>query len=791
MNIRISNVLLLLVLLFGLTIVARNGVVAEDDIEAVVDDLNASQDDAAVVPPGYSTLSEDEAEKLKSKAQKFTFETEVNRLMKLIINSLYKTKEIFLREIISNASDAIDKIRFLSLTDKEALKENPDLKITLVADPEHNTLTITDTGVGMTQKELRENLGTIAKSGTSEFLSAVENKTADMGLIGQFGVGFYSVFLVADSVTVVTKHNSDKQYVWQSTAESDFTIAEDPRGNTLGRGTQITLHLKSDALEFLEESRLKSLVSKYSEFINFPIYLWTKKTVSEEIPDPEAEEEEEKKEEEEEVEDVDEKKDEEKKPKTKTVTKTVHEWELMNDNKPIWTRSAKEITDDEYKSFYRSFAKESSDPMSWIHFFAEGEVEFRAMLFIPAKAPAQFMQKAEAVLQNIKLYVRRVFITDELPDFLPRWLSFLKGLVDSDDLPLNVSRETLQAHAMLKIIKKKLIGKAIEMFNNLAKDAEKYTEFFKEFGMAIKLGVLEDRSANRKKLTKLLRYKSSKSEDKLISLEDYVKRMKKGQPQIYYVTGVSLEEILNSPLVEKITARGYEVLYMYEPLDEYLMQSLTEYDGHKFQNVAKTGLKYGDEDDEGEDEKAIAEKYKPLAEWLEKQLTQYVEKVVISNKLTKSPCAIVASEMGLSGTMERIMQAQAFQNENDYMRNFYLRQKKILEINPHHPIMETLLTKVEADTADKTTEEAVRVLYETTLLRSGYSMKDVADFSQRVEKVIRNSLGVDLEKQAEVKIKPAPKAEEKEEGEEKKDEDEDEEKKDEEEEGEEVVHDEL
>ncbi|KAJ3217025.1 hypothetical protein HK099_005618, partial [Clydaea vesicula] len=661
--------------------------------------------------------------------------------------------------LISNGSDALDKIRFLAITDKEALKHEPELKITIIADKGRKTLTITDTGVGMTKEDLKNNLGVIAKSGTSEFLSSLANDTnPDMGLIGQFGVGFYSVFLVADSVTVISKHNAeDAQHIWESTSEQDFTISVDPRGNTLGRGTQIIIHLKEDATEYLEESTLKALVKKYSEFINFPIYLWTTKTTSEEVPDDS--EIDEPLENDDDVEDVDES---EKKPKTKTVTTTTEDWEKMNENKPIWNRPAKEITEQEYKEFYQIFAKDTTDPASWIHFKAEGEVDFRGLLFIPAKAPPNFLQKADDVAKNIKLFVRKVFITDELLDFLPRYLSFLKGLIDSDDLPLNVSRETLQHSAMLKLIKKKVIGKAMEMLKKLSKDDDKWESFIKEYGTALKLGIIEDTS-NRKKLSKLIRFHTShveeNGESKMTSLDDYVSRMKKGQPQIYVCTGADLDEIKRSPFTEKLLGRGYEVLYLPDAIDEYVVQSLNEYDGKKLQSIAKAGLKYGDEEstESKNTKEAQAEQFKPLTEFLQTTLSAYVDKVTISNLLTKSPCAIIASEHGITGTMEKLMQNQALGSGDDFMRNYYLKQKKIFEINPDHPVILGLLEKVLNGEEDKV-KQITQVLYEATLLRSGYQVSNTMDFAKRIEKVIRQFIGVDLEKEVDeskLKIKKA------------------------------------
>merc|ERR1711975_163481 len=459
-------------------------------------------------------------------AEKFEFQAEVTRLMDIIINSLYSNKEIFLREIISNASDALDKIRFLSVTDKDAIGEGEvaKLDIKIAADKTKDTLTLTDKGIGMTKQDLINNLGTIAKSGTSSFLEKLK-EGGDINLIGQFGVGFYSVYLVADKVTVRTKHNDDKQYIWESTADSSFTIAEDPEGDTLGRGTEITLHLKDDCKEFTEGDKIKDLVKKYSEFISFPIYLKETKTVEKEV-----EEEEKKKKEEEKKDDAEEKKDEEKKddlevkdgdeaakPKTKKVSEEVVEWNQVNSEKAIWTRSPRDVEEDEYNRFYKTISKDSDDPLTKMHFSAEGEIEFKSILFIPSKAPYDLLE-GKAKSNAIKLYVRRVFITDEFEDMMPRWLSFIKGVVDSEDLPLNVSREMLQTSKVLRVIKKKLVTKTLEMIRKIAEkkkkeeekdeddeaeaeeeeetesdpaaeveDNEDYVTFWKEFNKAIKL----------------------------------------------------------------------------------------------------------------------------------------------------------------------------------------------------------------------------------------------------------------------------------------------------------------
>uniref|UniRef100_A0A669EX21 Heat shock protein 90, beta (grp94), member 1 n=1 Tax=Oreochromis niloticus TaxID=8128 RepID=A0A669EX21_ORENI len=616
------------------------------------------------------------------KSEKHAFQAEVNRMMKLIINSLYKNKEIFLRELISNASDALDKIRLLSLTNEDAMAANEELTIKIKSDKEKNMLHITDTGIGMTKEELVKNLGTIAKSGTSEFLNKMtemqEEGQSTSELIGQFGVGFYSAFLVADKVIVTSKHNNDTQHIWESDS-NQFSVIEDPRGDTLGRGTTITLVLKEEASDYLELETIKNLVKKYSQFINFPIYVWATEEPEKEASEDEAEVEEE------EGEDKD-------KPKTKK--KTVWDWELMNDIKPIWQRPAKEVEEDEYKAFYKTFSKDNDDPMAHIHFTAEGEVTFKSILFVPTSAPrGLFDEYGSKKNDYIKLFVRRVFITDDFNDMMPKYLNFIKGVVDSDDLPLNVSRETLQQHKLLKVIRKKLVRKTLDMIKKIAE--EQYNDkFWKEFGTNIKLGVIEDHS-NRTRLAKLLRFQTSNSETDLSSLEQYVERMKEKQDKIYFMAGTSRKEAESSPFVERLLKKGYEVIYLTEPVDEYCIQALPEFDGKRFQNVAKEGVKFDESEKAKEKREALEKEFEPLTTWLkDKALKDKIEKAVLSQRLTNSPCALVASQYGWSGNMERIMKAQAYQTGKDISTNYYASQKKTLELNPKHPLVKQLLNRV-------------------------------------------------------------------------------------------------
>uniref|UniRef100_A0A8C2Z5A6 Endoplasmin n=1 Tax=Cyclopterus lumpus TaxID=8103 RepID=A0A8C2Z5A6_CYCLU len=571
-------------------------------------------------------------------------------------------------------------------------------------------------------------------------------------LIGQFGVGFYSAFLIADKVIVTSKHNNDTQHIWESDS-NQFSVIEDPRGDTLGRGSTVTLVLKEEASDYLELETIKNLVKKYSQFINFPIYVWASKTETVEEPieeDAEAAEEPEKEaaEEEAEVEEEEEDKEDKEKPKTKKVEKTVWDWELMNDIKPIWQRPAKEVEEEEYKAFYKTFSKDSDDPLAHIHFTAEGEVTFRSILFVPTSAPrGLFDEYGSKKNDYIKLFVRRVFITDDFNDMMPKYLNFVKGMVDSDDLPLNVSRETLQQHKLLKVIRKKLVRKSLDMIKKIAE--EHYNEkFWKEFGTNIKLGVIEDHS-NRTRLAKLLRFQTSNSDKDVASLEQYVERMKEKQDKIYFMAGTSRKEAESSPFVENLLKKGYEVIYLTEPVDEYCIQALPEFDGKRFQNVAKEGVKFDESDKTKEKREALEKEYEPLTTWLkDKPLKDMIEKAVLSQRLTNSPCALVASQYGWSGNMERIMKAQAYQTGKDISTNYYASQKKTLEINPKHPLIKQMLNKDDGE--DQTASDLAVVLFETATLRSGYHLADTKAYGERIERMLRLSMNVPLDEQANV-----------------------------------------
>ncbi|RWW87081.1 hypothetical protein BHE74_00004117 [Ensete ventricosum] len=593
---------------------------------------------------------------LRSNTEKFEFQAEVSRLMDIIINSLYSNKDIFLRELISNASDV-----------------------------------------------------------SRSFVEKMQTG-GDLNLIGQFGVGFYSV------------------YVWESKADGAFAISEDTWNEPLGRGTEIRLHLRDEAKEYLEEDKLKvgayydlELVKKYSEFINFPIYLWASKEVDVEVPSDEEESPDEEEtsesspsEEEETEEDAS-----EKKPKTKTVKETTYDWEVLNDMKAIWLRNPKDVSEEEYTKFYHTLAKDFGDekPLAWSHFTAEGDVEFKALLFVPPKAPHDLYESYyNTHKSNLKLYVRRVFISDEVDELLPKYLNFLKGLVDSDTLPLNVSREMLQQHSSLKTIKKKLIRKALDMIRRIAdedpdefhnkdkkeKESEvnekkgQYTKFWNEFGKSIKLGIIED-AHNRNRLAKLLRFESTKSDGKLASLDEYISRMKPGQKDIFYITGTNKEQLEKSPFLERLTKKNYE-------------------------NVSKEGVKLG-KDSKLKD---LKESFKELTNWWKDALSsENVDSVKISNRLDNTPCVVVTSKYGWSANMEKIMQSQSL---SDATKQAYMRGKRVLEINPRHPIIKELRDRVAQDS---------KVLKSLQFDSDyGFILNDPKEFASSIYKSVQKSLDI-------------------------------------------------
>jgi len=658
---------------------------------------------------------------VETNEETFEFEAEVGRVMEIIINSLYSDKDIFIRELISNAADACDKKRFLSVTADSAVTiEEPTIRIR--SDPDNQTLIIDDSGVGMTREELINNLGRIAQSGTKKFAEALGDGSADVNLIGQFGVGFYSAYLVADQVEVITKsmQEGSKQLRWVSDSGSSFTISDADDSDIIeGSGTRLILHLKDDALKYLESSKLEELLQRYSEFIEFPISLWKETTDYEQVPDIEANED---------LKEGDE-------PKMKTVPITKQEYEKMNNQKPVWLRPPKEVEDSEYEEFYKgAFRAAYDEPQKWTHFRLEGQVECKALLYIPGMLPFELSKDMfDENTNNIRLYVKRVFINDKFEDIMPRWLKFIRGVVDSDDLPLNVSREILQKSKVLNIINKRLVRKSLDMIRDLAsdEDSSKYAQFWNNFGKYLKVGIIEDEK-NRDEIIPLVRFYSSKSGEEYTSFDRYVEGMAENQKSIYYVTGEGRKNTMMQPVIEKLTSRGYEVFLMTEPLDEITVESIRTYKDFNVVDATKEGLDLEDDSEEGKKEQEeLDATYAETREYLEAELGGKVQKVTVSTLLTDSPAALVQGAYGVSPTMQRYMKAQSVASGGDGSTLSAMNQA-VLEINPKHPIVKDLIQRIKGEKESDNTKNYAMLMYDVACMSSGYDVEDSANFATRI-----------------------------------------------------------
>jgi molecular chaperone HtpG len=636
------------------------------------------------------------------------FETEVQQLLDLVIHSLYSNRDIFLRELISNASDAIDKIRFEAHSNEALLEANADWKIKIVPDKGAGTLTISDNGIGMGIAEVEENIGTIARSGTRAFLDSLKGKGVDNPeLIGQFGVGFYSAFMVADRVSLVTRRAGEKSAAcrWESTGDGSYTIEECAKET---RGTEITLHLKEEMREYLDEWKVRTIVKKYSDYVQYPVVM---DITREEVPTG-----------------VDGKPIE----GAGTIAKTTEE--TLNSMKAIWTRSKGEITDDEYEEFYKHISHDFDKPLKTIHYAAEGVSEFRALLYIPARKPFDLFMPDKK--RGVHLYVKRVFITDNCENLLPDYLRFVKGVVDSSDLPLNVSREILQEDVQIRRIQKNLVGKVLATLAEMqAKEPKEYLTFYREFGPVLKEGIHVD-TANREKLQELILFESSKTETgEFVSLKEYVDRMPAEQKEIYYITGEIRRVVENSPHLEVLRQKGFEVLFMTDPVDEWVVQALAEYGGKKLKPVDRGDMELdtAEEKKARETRKEENEKqYKGLLDFIGDKLKDQVKEVRLSERLAESACCLVSDQAGLSAHMERLLKA---------MNQEVPETKRILEINPDHPVMQALSRMYDEDRQSPKLVDYCELLLDQALLAEGSAIKNPLRFTKLVAELMVTAAG--------------------------------------------------
>ncbi len=633
---------------------------------------------------------------MKKQKETCEFKTEVQQMLHLIINSLYSNREIFVRELVSNASDAIDKAKFKEQTEPELFKDDNDYHIRIAVDKEKNTFEISDNGIGMTYDEVNENIGTIAKSGTAAFMEAIEKskseKTLTPELIGQFGVGFYSAFIVAEKVTLVTKAAGEEKGVkWESDGKGSYTIEEIEKES---RGTTITLQLKKpeeDEQNFTDEYVIRHIIKKHSDFVTYPIIMNVEKT--EPLPENEIV------------------KDKDGKPIGKTY-KTVRVDETLNSRKAIWAKSKDEVTEKEYEEFYKHISHNWDKPLARLHKKFEGVTEYDVLLFIPSKAPFDLFRPDRK--NGMQLYCKRVFIMDDCKELLPDYLGFIHGVVDAPDLNLNVSREILQEDRLVRNIRKNLVKKIFSLLEDM--DKEKYEDFFNEFGQALKAGIPTD-FENKERIASLLRYKTTKSDGKYISLDQYIENMKEDQKEIYYITGENMKSLLNSPLLEALKAKDYEVLLMTDPIDEWVVQSLTEYKGKKLKSAEKGDLEIDKVDEKKKDQ------YTALFKFIKEKLGDRIKDVLASNRLKESVSCLSGDDFAMSAYMEKILRASGQEAP---------KQKRSLELNINHPLMDKIKHIFETDTTNPVLSDYCDLLFDLAVISEGGKIENPSRFSKLV-----------------------------------------------------------
>jgi molecular chaperone HtpG len=676
----------------------------------------------------------------------YEFQAEINQLLSLIINAFYSNKDIFLRELISNASDAIDKARFVQLTTNQ--EASSDFEITIKTDVENSCMRIEDNGIGMTKEDMITCLGTIANSGTKQFMQNLSEGNADVSMIGQFGVGFYSAYLVSKNVKVYSKHiDNGVCHKWESTAGGTFVVEEmkpDESPLSHSHGTLVELYVKDDCMHYLDESKLSDVVKTHSEFISHPIKLWTVRTetTQEDVSDEDVIDEVEDVVDVVDVEDVENNKETTKKKQTRDVEHVVEEWKHLNTQKPLWLKKPEDVSDAEYGAFYKSITNDWDSHMQVKHFAAEGQIEFKSILYIPNKMPSDMFSNKADKKSNLRLYVKRVLITDKCDDLVPEWLSFISGVVDSEDLPLNVSREVLQQNKIMKLISKNVVKKCMDMFMDINEDVSdegkiKFTKFYDAFNKSIKFGIHED-ERHREKLIQLLRFYTHNSQTEMVSLQSYVKSMPDKQQDIYYITGEDVTVLANSPFVRGIKERGYDVLLMTDAIDEYMLQTMRTFDSKNLVNVSKEGISFEEDNDESVKtmQNELNEKYTKFCEKLKTMLNGKVDKVDLSFRLnSEDPCCVCSSQYGWSANMERIMKAQTLQTGGDTSSQASFMTRKNFSINPYHTIISNMYESyVNTSISDDVMKNSVELLFDASMLASGYTPSD--DLSKKIYNIL-------------------------------------------------------